>query len=87
MTDMTDRLKLAAHYIQLLNHMSERSTNPNAVHVPTLTINNIQTLLSDYIALYEEVDRLTEERNTLRAQLEQLSFNQSETKGETHYEL
>lgn len=69
--------QLAAHYIQLLDHMSERSTNPNAVHVPTLTVSNIQSLLSDYIALTEEVDRLTAERNTLRAQLEQISFNQT----------
>lgn len=65
-----DNSKLAAHYITLLEQMSERSTNPNAVHVPTLTISNLQGMLSDYIAL-------TEERNTLRAQLEQLSFNQS----------
>lgn len=72
-----DNSKLAAHYITLLEQMSERSTNPAAIHVPTLTISNIQGLLSDYIALTEEVDRLTEERNTLRAQLEQLSFNQS----------
>lgn len=64
--------QLAAHYIQLLEHMSERSTTPNAVHVPTLTISNIQGLLSDYIALTEEVDRLTEERNTLRAELDDL---------------